>query len=176
MSSQLKKKSDFTTGNVTSKIIMDLPDQERKKLFSTNNYPLINDLIRKLVPVATTNPEQDDYDLTAIQVKNKLSAVTTGDGLEAMISAQMVALHDLQLHAAGVAKQYAHHEKVMSSYVNMTTKLSNAFLQQAQLLSKLQGKGQQKVTVEHVNVHSGGQAIVGHITNQPGVPEKNEKN
>lgn len=30
------------------------------------------------------------------------------------------------------------------------------------------GKGQQKVTVEHVHVHSGGQAIVGSVTSPGG--------
>ena len=30
-------------------------------------------------------------------------------------------------------------------------------------LNKHRGKGQQKVTVEHVHVHQGGQAIVGRI-------------
>ena len=30
-------------------------------------------------------------------------------------------------------------------------------------LNRHRGKGQQKVTVEHVHVHQGGQAIVGHV-------------
>lgn len=30
-------------------------------------------------------------------------------------------------------------------------------------MQKLQGKVQQKVTVEHVHVHNGGQAIVGNV-------------
>ena len=34
-------------------------------------------------------------------------------------------------------------------------------------LNRHRGKGQQKVTVEHVHVHSGGQAIVGNV-NGPG--------
>jgi hypothetical protein len=34
-------------------------------------------------------------------------------------------------------------------------------------LNRHRGKGQQKVTVEHVHVHSGGQAIVGTVECQP---------
>lgn len=32
-------------------------------------------------------------------------------------------------------------------------------------LNRHRGKGQQKISVEHVHVHSGGQAIVGHVEN-----------
>ena len=39
------------------------------------------------------------------------------------------------------------------------------FNEQLEAMSKLKGKaGQQKVTVEHVHVHGGGQAIVGAVS------------
>ena len=38
------------------------------------------------------------------------------------------------------------------------------FALQVEALQRYRGKGQQKVTVEHVHVHAGGQAIVGAIT------------
>jgi hypothetical protein len=37
------------------------------------------------------------------------------------------------------------------------------YAQQMAALDKHRGRGQQKVTVEHVHVHSGGQAIVGNV-------------
>jgi hypothetical protein len=42
-------------------------------------------------------------------------------------------------------------------------KLMILYTQQLAALNKHRGKGQQKVTVEHVNVAPGGQAIVGNI-------------
>jgi hypothetical protein len=42
-------------------------------------------------------------------------------------------------------------------------KLSRTFAAQVEALSRYRGKGQQKVVVEHVHVHSGGQAIVGEV-------------
>src|SRR5258707_9801856 len=39
----------------------------------------------------------------------------------------------------------------------------------------IRGKGQQKVTVEHVHVHAGGQAIVGAITPGGGGKEKSDE-
>lgn len=35
---------------------------------------------------------------------------------------------------------------------------------QVEALQRYRGKGQQRVTVEHVHVHQGGQAIVGAVT------------
>ena len=48
-------------------------------------------------------------------------------------------------------------------YTNSASKLTNCFTQQAALLAKLQGVGGQKIVVEHVAVHQGGQAVVGTI-------------
>lgn len=46
-------------------------------------------------------------------------------------------------------------------------KLSRTHAALLDALNRHRGKGQQKVTVEHVHVHSGGQAIVGNV-NGPG--------
>ncbi len=42
-------------------------------------------------------------------------------------------------------------------------KLLSIYSRQIEVLDKHRGKGQQKVTVEHVRVAAGGQAMVGHI-------------
>jgi len=41
------------------------------------------------------------------------------------------------------------------------------YIDQMKALNKHRGKGDQKVTVEHVNVEAGGQAIVGSIETRP---------
>jgi hypothetical protein len=44
----------------------------------------------------------------------------------------------------------------------------NLFLKQVETLEKYRGKAaQQKVIVEHVHIHEGGQAVVGHIESKP---------
>jgi len=47
-------------------------------------------------------------------------------------------------------------------------KLMTLYTQQLATLNKHRGKGQQKVTVEHVNVEAGGQAIVGNVAHGAG--------
>jgi hypothetical protein len=48
--------------------------------------------------------------------------------------------------------------------LNQANKLSRTYATLLEALNRHRGKGQQKVTVEHVHVHEGGQAIVGNVT------------
>jgi hypothetical protein len=47
--------------------------------------------------------------------------------------------------------------------LNSANKLSRTYSTLLEALNRHRGKGQQKVTVEHVHVHEGGQAIVGNV-------------
>jgi hypothetical protein len=49
-------------------------------------------------------------------------------------------------------------------HLQLGTKLTRTFVTQIETLLKLKGRShQQKVVVEHVHVHQGGQAIVGQV-------------
>jgi hypothetical protein len=85
------------------------------------------------------------------------------NNLELMLITQMLSVHDLQQEAMRVSKVNLDNPKAQY-LINASIKLSNTFTQQAALLSKLQGKGSQKIIVEHVDVHDGGQAIVGDVS------------
>jgi hypothetical protein len=47
--------------------------------------------------------------------------------------------------------------------LNQANKLSRTYTTLLEALNRHRGKGQQKVTVEHVHVHAGGQAVVGPV-------------
>ncbi len=47
---------------------------------------------------------------------------------------------------------------------NLAVKLMRTFTIQVEALQRYRGKGQQKITVEHVHVHAGDQAIVGAVS------------
>jgi hypothetical protein len=47
--------------------------------------------------------------------------------------------------------------------LSQANKLSRTHAALLEALNRHRGKGQQKVTVEHVHVHEGGQAIVGNV-------------
>jgi hypothetical protein len=47
--------------------------------------------------------------------------------------------------------------------LSQANKLSRTYATLLEALNRHRGKGQQKVTVEHVHVHAGGQAVVGTV-------------
>jgi len=60
--------------------------------------------------------------------------------------------------------------------LNQANKLSRSFATLLEALNRHRGKGQQKVVVEHVHVHAGGQAIVGAVqAPRGGAPRKIEE-
>jgi hypothetical protein len=52
--------------------------------------------------------------------------------------------------------------------LSQANKLSRTYAVLLNALNRHRGKGQQKVTVEHVHVHEGGQAIVGNVESRGG--------
>lgn len=52
------------------------------------------------------------------------------------------------------------------------SKLLTIYARQMDALNKHRGKGQQKVTVEHVHVEAGGQAVVGHVNAAQTTPQQ----
>ena len=58
--------------------------------------------------------------------------------------------------------------------LSQANKLSRTYATLLEALNRHRGKGQQKVTVEHVHVHSGGQAIVGSVEAGGGVAPKSK--
>ncbi len=59
--------------------------------------------------------------------------------------------------------------------LNQPNKLSRTYTMLLDALNRHRGKGQQKVTVEHVHVHQGGQAIVGAVEAGGGVSHGNQR-
>ena len=80
-----------------------------------------------------------------------------------MLAVQLVALHHTAMDHLRRAQHPEQDPERRDKYVNNATKLMRAFAHAVETLHRYRGKGQQKVTVEHVHVNSGGQAIVGAV-------------
>lgn len=91
-----------------------------------------------------------------------MEALHVKDGLQSMLAAQMLSIHQLQQKSMIYANA-SENVKMQQYYTNAAIKLSSCFIQQANVFAKLQGVCGQKIIVERVDVHKGGQAIVGHI-------------
>ena len=85
--------------------------------------------------------------------------------IEAMLVAQMATTHALAMRALGHARR-AELLPQYDAHGSLAVKLLRTFTMQAEALSKLKRGGEQTVRVEHVHVHSGGQAIVGTVSTQ----------
>lgn len=131
-----------------------------------------NSLRRKIVrlnAIACNNCNRPDFDMELAMNKSQdeLQALGATGGLQEMLVAQMLSVHRLQQLSIATVTE-AEHPSIKQYFTNTAIKLANTFVQQANLLSRLQGNGGQKIIVEHVDVHSGGQAIVGNING--GIP------
>jgi hypothetical protein len=105
-----------------------------------------------------------------------LNGARPRDEIEAMLASQMAVTHALAMDLLGRVKQ-SPTVPYMQTCANLATKLQRTFVAQVEALSKLRRGGEQKVTVEHVHVHAGGQAIVGAVTQAaPGGGGDDEKN
>ena len=84
---------------------------------------------------------------------------------ESMLAVQMIATNDAALKFVRCATLEGQTFEGVDANVLRATRLMRLFLQQTDAMQKLKGKaGQQTLTVEQVNVHQGGQAIVGSVS------------
>ena len=101
------------------------------------------------------------------QVLNGILGAVAGiaprDETEAMLALQMTATHNAVMETLSLAMCNQSSAENFDRLMNTFTKLSRTYAAQVEALSRYRGKGQQKVVVEHVHVHAGGQAIVGHV-------------
>jgi hypothetical protein len=87
------------------------------------------------------------------------------DELEGMMAAQLIAAHNAAMECyrrAMIGEQTFEGRRENLAQAN---KLSRTYATLLEALNRHRGKGQQKVTVEHVHVHAGGQAVVGIVDN-----------
>ena len=94
-----------------------------------------------------------------------LAELSPKTGVEALLAVQMIGVHE----AATAFLRRAQPDKgtgdEADKNVNRAVRLMRLFNDQIGMLAKLKGTAsQQKVTVEHVHVHEGGQAIVGAVS------------
>jgi hypothetical protein len=97
-----------------------------------------------------------------------LAGIGPRDELEGMLGAQLIAAHSAAMECyrrAMIPDQTfaGRHESLTQA-----NKLSRTYVTLLEALNRHRGKGQQKVTVEHVHVHAGGQAVVGNVSAAPG--------
>ena len=88
--------------------------------------------------------------------------------LETLLVTQMVGVHEAVLGFLRTSTNSALGEEIRDQIASRATRLMRLFNEQLDQLQRIRGAArQQRVTVEHVHVNAGGQAIVGVVGNNP---------
>ena len=123
-----------------------------------------NQLANALSLGKESNPEAINFGLAVI------ASIKPRDELETMLAAQMAAVHAATMTQA---RRLAHVETIpqQDSAERALSKLARTFATQMETLKRYRTGGEQKVTVHHVTVNEGGQAIVGNVERSKGQGE-----
>jgi hypothetical protein len=93
-----------------------------------------------------------------------LGQIKPEGALQSMLAVQMIGVHNSAVRFLMRASEDGQTMVGADANVQRAVRLLRLFNEQFQALASLRGKtGQQKVTVEHVHVYEGGQAIVGIV-------------
>lgn len=111
----------------------------------------------------TTHSSEELKNLQSEAMIIGLIGVAPRDELEGMLAAQLIAAHNAAMECYRRAMIDEQPFEGRRENLTQANKLSRTYSTLLDTLNRHRGKGQQKVTVEHVHVHNGGQAIVGHV-------------
>jgi hypothetical protein len=124
------------------------------------NSTLANQAVQALW-LKNSDPEEIDSQMSATVAA--LVGIGPRDELEGMMAAQLIAAHNAAMECYRRAMIGEQTFEGRSENLTQANKLSRTYATLLEALNRHRGKGQQKVTVEHVHVHAGGQAIVGAV-------------
>jgi hypothetical protein len=166
----VKAKKVAATSTPTTVVAND-PDDRKGALKSIGgsqsdhwNNTLANQVAQALW-MKNSDAETRDKQLSATVAA--LVGIAPKDELEGMMAAQLIAAHNAAMECyrrAMIGEQTFEGRRENLSQAN---KLSRTYAALVEALNRHRSKGQQKVTVEHVHVHAGGQAVVG-VVGRPG--------
>jgi hypothetical protein len=129
---------------------------------------LLNQVILTFGGVATSDGFRlDQVEALCNDALAILNGIQPRDEIEGLLAVQMIGVHNLAMETMKRAMITDQTFEGKETNVNQANKMLRTFTAQMEALKRYRSGGQQKVTVEHVHVNEGGQAIVGTV-NQGG--------
>ena len=131
------------------------------KALGATDMNFLNGFLGQLANAGSHGGEVDQLQVNFIL--SVINGIKPRDQLEAMLAAQMAAVH---VAIMTFTRRLAHVETLaqQDSAERAFNKLTRTFAAQMEGLKRYRTGGEQKVTVQHVTVSEGGQAIVGNVT------------
>jgi hypothetical protein len=138
------------------------------------NAMLANDVVRSMWLQPGWSTEDLERRKTSALVA--IIAFRPQDEIEAMLAAQAVAMHATSMECSRRAMIDNQPLEAAQGLRKAAVNASRAFIELSAALDRKRGKGgKQTVRVEHVHIHPGGQAIVGHVSTKAGQGEGGRK-
>jgi hypothetical protein len=137
-----------------------------QQAFATTDTDL---MVSLLVQIERATGCLKSIDLAAMAHNFPVAAIHSlgaRDGLEALLAVQMVTVHTLAMRFLANVVIRDQTDAGIELYTNRANRLLRTFTAQMEALKKHRSTGEQHVTVEHVTVQSGGQAVVGAVNLQ----------
>jgi hypothetical protein len=110
------------------------------------------------------NSDEESLDQQLNATAAALIGIGPQDELESMIAAQLIASHNSAMESFRRAMLNDQTFEGRRENLAQANKLSRTYATLLDALNRHRGKGQQRVTVEHVTVNAGGQAVVGVVS------------
>ena len=152
-------------GAKAAKLEIDHPEQMTGALgimsaIGTTDLDFYNEFVGQLTNASNVKgPSESGVNFMLAVVKG----IEPRDQIEAMLAAQMAAVH---MASMTFARRLANVDNIpqQDSAERAFNKLTRTFAAQVEALKNYRSKGEQKMTVQHVHVAEGGQAIVGNVS------------
>jgi hypothetical protein len=132
--------------------------------FASTDRDFVNGIVDQLAKASGRGEDISEHGINFML--SVIKGIEPRDQLEAMLAAQMAAVH---VASMSFARQLAHVETLpqQDSAERAFNKLTRTFAMQMEALKRYRTGADQKLTLQHVSVADGGQAIVGNVTQVP---------
>ncbi len=135
-----------------------------ERIFGTDCPDMATGLMRHCLKVLRTDEANEEHpanDERAFMFAS-VAEMQPRDAVERLLAVQMAATHVAMMRAGRCLATARLLQQTEAHYTGFT-KLARTFTAQVEALRKHRNGGKQTVTVQHVNVGDGGQAIVGTV-------------
>ncbi|MEX0280124.1 MAG: hypothetical protein AB3N13_02910 [Arenibacterium sp.] len=142
--------------------VMQHGEDALNKIFGSES-PAVNEglFLQGYTTLTPTEVEEGNRDMRGF-MPAIVREIAPRDGVERMLAVQMATTHVALIRQAGrmanaeQLPQFEAHERAYN-------KLARTYTAQVEALRKYRNGGKQTITVQHVNIEDGGQAIVGNV-------------
>lgn len=140
-------------------------DEQARKALEADDDAILNDRVNDLACLIWhhESADQSKVKLRIARAIEHFNSLKPSDGAEGMLAQQMVGTHFAAMECLRRAALPNQTFQGRDMALKHAQKLMTLYARQLETLNKHRGKGQQKVTVEHIRVEKGGKAIVGNV-------------